>query len=85
MVCIKMSDEEGAIKYSLMGLPNLSAQMRNAREEWVKNNVHLAKKNLLWLEELNRKAYGEPDEANGGMYVYDSSSTKVEATSETME
>lgn len=84
MVCIKMSDEEGAIKYSLRGLPNLSAQMRNARQEWVKKNVHLAKKNLLRLEELNRKAYGEPDEANGGMYVYDSSSTKVEATSETM-
>ena len=77
MVCMKLSDEEGAIKYSLMGLPNLSAQMRNARQEWVRKNVYLAKTNLLLLEELNRKAYGQPD-----VFAYDSSSTNVEATTE---
>ncbi|KAL7539447.1 hypothetical protein ACHAXR_011077 [Thalassiosira sp. AJA248-18] len=64
MVCMKMGDKEGAMKYSQMGLPNLSAQMRNLRKEWVEQNVQFAEKNLLQLEELNRKAYGEPDESS---------------------
>jgi hypothetical protein len=51
---MKLSDEEGAIKYSLMGLPNSSSQMRSAREEWVRKNVQLAEENLSRLEELNR-------------------------------
>jgi hypothetical protein len=83
MVCMKMSDEEGAIKYSLMGLPNLSAQMRNARVDWVKRNVQLAEKNLLRLEELNREAYGEPD--NGGIYAGYLSSTGMDTKTEKME
>mmetsp|Transcript_20908 Transcript_20908/g.45335 ORF Transcript_20908/g.45335 Transcript_20908/m.45335 type:complete len:298 (-) Transcript_20908:614-1507(-) len=32
MVCIKMGDKEGVLKYSLMGMPNLSLQMRNDRQ-----------------------------------------------------
>ena len=82
MVCMKLNDEKGAIKYSLMGLPNLSSKMRSAREEWVKKNVQLAEKNLLRLEESNRIAYGESDE----IHVRDSrSTTKMETKTEKLE
>ena len=64
MVCMKMGDKEGILKYSVMGMPNLSPQMRNARKEWVDQNVQLAENNLQRLEQLNREAYGQPDEDN---------------------
>lgn len=62
MVCLKMGDREGVLKYSLMGMPNSSLQMRNARKEWVQQNARLAEKNLRRLEQLNRESYGKPDE-----------------------
>ena len=61
MVCMKMGDKAGVMKYSVMGLPNLSDQMRNLRKDWVGQNVHFAQRSLTKLEESNRKAYGEPD------------------------
>jgi hypothetical protein len=81
MVCMKLSDKEGAIKYSLMGLPNLSPQMRSARDEWVRRNVQLAEKNLSRLEELNRVAYGESDE----IHARDSSDVKLDAKTKKLE
>ena len=61
IVCMQMGDGEGVIKYSLMGLPNLSPEMRKQRKEWIENNVYIAEKQLLRLEELSRESYGEPD------------------------
>jgi tetratricopeptide (TPR) repeat protein len=66
MVCAKLNKEEDAIKYARLGLPNIAS---GDREEWVKRNVHLAEANLKRLEESTKKAYGEPDESNNGMYV----------------
>ena len=59
IVCMQMGDGEGVIKYSLMGLPNLN--LRKQRKEWIENNVYIAEKQLLRLEELSRESYGEPD------------------------
>jgi len=44
----------------------------------VKKNVQLAEENLLRLEELNREAYGEPDEG-GVEYAGDDSSNRSPA------
>ena len=63
MVCMKMGDRD-ILKYSLMGLPNLTPQMWDARKDWVKKNVDLAEKHLLKLEELNKESYGETDESH---------------------
>jgi len=62
IVCMQMGDGEGVIKYSLMGLPNLN--LRKQRKEWVENNVYIAEKQLLRLEELSRESYGEPDDTS---------------------
>ena len=62
MVCMKMGDRD-ILKYSMMGLPNLTPQMRDARKDWVKKNVDLAEKHLQKLEELNKESYGETDES----------------------
>lgn len=64
MVCMKMGDKDGVLKYSLMGLPNYSVQMRGKRVEWVERNVKAAEANLRRLEEVNRKAYRETDESS---------------------
>jgi len=64
IVCMQMGDGEGVIKYSLMGLPNLSPEMRKQRKEWIENNVYIAEKQLLRLEELSRESYGEPDDTS---------------------
>ena len=77
VVCMKMGDKESVLKYSLMGLPNSSMQMRNRRQEWVQQNAQLAEKNLIRLEELNRKAYGEPDESGANYAEYDSSNESL--------
>lgn len=61
MVCMKMGDRSGIMKYSVMGMPNLSDQMRDARKDWVQKNVELAEKNLSRLEKMNMEAYGDPD------------------------
>lgn len=66
MVCAKLNKEEDAIRYARLGLPNIAS---GDREEWVKRNVHLAEANLKRLEESTKKAYGEPDENNNGMYA----------------
>lgn len=79
MVCMKMGDKEGVLKYSLIGLPNSTPQMRSARKDWVRKNVELAEKNLLLLEELNRKAYGEPDESGAKIAGYEESSNEPPA------
>ena len=63
MVCMKMGDRD-ILKYSMMGLPNLTPQMRDARKDWVKKNVDLAEKHLQNLEELNKESYGETDESH---------------------
>ena len=63
MVCMKMGDRD-ILKYSMMGLPNLTPQMRDARKDWVKKNVDLAEKHLQKLEELNKESYGETDESH---------------------
>ena len=62
MVCMKMGDKEGILKYSQMGMPNLSPEMREARRKWVEKNAAVAEKQLLRLEELSKEAYGEPDD-----------------------
>lgn len=85
MVCGKMEDKEGIMKYSLMGMPNLSAPMRNARKEWVTNNVQLAEKNLRRLEELNMEAYGEPDDNVVDYDVDGSSDRSLAAKSDQIE
>lgn len=64
MVCMRIGDKEGVLKYSMLGLPNLTPQMRNSRREWVQRNVEIAEQKLLQLQEANRKAYGEPDESS---------------------
>ena len=53
MVCVQLKDEEGAKKYIEMGLPNLSAEMRNARKAWVERNVKNAKEQLIQLQSSN--------------------------------
>lgn len=87
MVCLKMGDKEGALKYSLMGLPNLSTQMKSARSAWVKKNVQLAEINLLRLEDLNRKAFGAPDErfVNYESWTADNSQLEGEAGDDNFE
>jgi len=59
LVCAKMGDREGVVKYSSLGLPVITA--RGERREWVRRNVGLAKENLSRLEALSREAYGRPD------------------------
>ena len=63
MVCMKMGDRD-IIKYSLMGLPNLTPQLRDARKDWVKKNVDLAEKHLRKLEDMNKESYGDPDDTH---------------------
>jgi len=53
MVCVQLKDEEGAKKYIEMGLPNLSAEMKNARKAWVERNVKNAKEQLIQLQSSN--------------------------------
>ena len=53
MVCLKMNDEESAKKFISMGLPNLSNEMRDARNAWVEKNVDSAKQSLLQLKSSN--------------------------------
>ncbi|KAL9183722.1 hypothetical protein ACHAXT_004578 [Thalassiosira profunda] len=83
MVCMRLGDKEGVLKYSQMGLPNLTPEMRNARKKWVKKNVALAEMNLSGLEERSRKAYGDPD--RGGNYSDLDSSRDSEGTSDPID
>lgn len=53
MVCLKLNDEESAKKFISMGLPNLSAEMRDARKAWVQRNVDVATQYLLRLHSSN--------------------------------
>ena len=53
MVCVQLNDEESAKKYIQMGLPNLSAEMKNERKAWVERNVEIAKQQLLQLQSSN--------------------------------
>mmetsp|Transcript_8043 Transcript_8043/g.17442 ORF Transcript_8043/g.17442 Transcript_8043/m.17442 type:complete len:360 (+) Transcript_8043:266-1345(+) len=78
MVCMKMGDEESVLKYSEMGMPNLTTEMRGKRKEWVSKQVQFAEKNLCRLEELSMKAYGKSDESGSNYAQYEPSTEMLE-------
>lgn len=49
IVCLRLNDEEAAMKWAVKGLPGLSPQSRTWRSEWVQENVDLAKEKLADL------------------------------------
>ncbi|KAL7475936.1 hypothetical protein ACHAW6_001829 [Cyclotella cf. meneghiniana] len=54
LVCIKLNDEEGILKWAPQGLPILSQETIAARKAWVERNVSLAKQTLSDLKEMSR-------------------------------
>eukprot|EP00569_Conticribra_weissflogii_P000355 CAMPEP_0171354862 /NCGR_PEP_ID=MMETSP0878-20121228/44925_1 /TAXON_ID=67004 /ORGANISM="Thalassiosira weissflogii, Strain CCMP1336" /LENGTH=353 /DNA_ID=CAMNT_0011860851 /DNA_START=440 /DNA_END=1501 /DNA_ORIENTATION=- len=49
IVCLRLNDEEAAMKWAVKGLPGLSPQSRTWRSEWVQESVDLAKEKLAEL------------------------------------
>eukprot|EP00970_Alexandrium_tamarense_P010296 scaffold2067_cov158-Alexandrium_tamarense.AAC.2 len=62
MVCMKLNDEEGVIKWASKGLPRLTPQTLDARRAWVTTNTDEAKRKLLEMEEINKRLFEVADE-----------------------
>jgi len=51
IVCLRLNDEEAAMRWAVKALPGLSPQTRLWRTKWVRENVDLAKEKLAELKE----------------------------------
>eukprot|EP00804_Cyclotella_cryptica_P001918 CCRYP_007369-RA/>CCRYP_007369-RA protein AED:0.11 eAED:-0.01 QI:0/-1/0/1/-1/0/1/0/256 len=54
LVCMRLNDEEGILKWAPRGLTILSEETIAARKAWVERNVSLARQKLVDMEELSR-------------------------------
>jgi hypothetical protein len=80
LVCIRLNDEEGILKWAPRGLPILSHETIAARKAWVERNVSLARQKLSDLEEMRRSCRNIIGESLG--YTNDD---KPRSTKKTMQ